>query len=335
MQQRHRAIALFSGGLDSILAVKAIQAQNIDVLAVNFTSPFFGCAPNEGGVPTAAVYAERYNIPFRQIPLGTEFLDMIRHPRHGYGSAMNPCIDCKTFMVRCAAQVMESEGADCIITGEVVGQRPMSQRLDTLRLIEKDSGLGGLLVRPLSARFLPATTPEREGWLDRMALPAIRGRGRKEQIRLAQAWGVDQYPAPGGGCLLTEESFIPKVKDLLEHQQVPVVRDFDLLRVGRHFRVSECCKVIIGKNLADNERLLAAATPSDTTMRWLGGASPMGLVIGEADEADLRLAGRLVMRYTKAERGQTVRLSAYCGETRYELQVVHDIEEQELEQQRV
>ena len=335
MQQRYRAIALFSGGLDSILAVKAIQAQHIDVLAVNFTSPFFGCAPNEGGVSTAAFYAERYGIPFRQIPLGTDFLDMIRHPRHGYGSAMNPCIDCKTFMVRCAAQVMESEGADCLVTGEVVGQRPMSQRLDTLRLIEKDSGLGGLLVRPLSARFLPATTPEREGWLDRMALPAIRGRGRKEQIRLAAEWGVDQYPAPGGGCLLTEESFIPKVKDLLEHQRVPVVRDFDLLRVGRHFRVSDQCKVIIGKHLADNEQLLAAATSDDMTIRWLGGASPMGLVIGEAGEVELHLAARLLMRYTKAERGQLATLSAYRGGVRHELQVMHDIDEQTLEQQRV
>ncbi len=335
MQHTHRAIALFSGGLDSILAVKVVQAQGIDVLALNLTSPFFGCAPLESGVPTAAFYAERYGIPFRQVPLGTEFLDMIRHPRHGYGSAMNPCIDCKTFMLKCAAALMEEERASCIITGEVVGQRPMSQRLDTLRLIEKDSGLAGRLVRPLSARFLPVTEPEREGWLQRELLPAIRGRGRKEQIRLAATYGIDRYPAPGGGCLLTEESFIPKVQDLLDHQSLPVVRDFDLLRVGRHFRLGESCKVIIGRNLADNERLLAAAGPEETTMRWLGGASPIALVIGPVTDQERLTAARLLLRYTKAVIGEVVRVSAYRGEERLEMQVAVGLTEEELERLRI
>lgn len=332
---RRRALALFSGGLDSILAVKVIQSQGVDVLALNFTSPFFGCSPVLDGEPVAARYARRYNIPFRAIPLGEAFLEMLRHPRHGYGSALNPCIDCKTFMLRCAKALMPELQADFVITGEVVGQRPMSQRHDTLRVIERDCGLEGLLLRPLSARYLKMTVPETEGWVRREELPAMKGRGRKDQIRLARALGVDEYPAPGGGCLLTEESYIPKVKDLLDHQTVPVVRDFDLLRTGRHFRLSDHCKAVVGRDSSDNEKILASTGTAEITLRWMDGAGPLVLLVGEADEQSIRQAGRILLRYTKAAKGEDARLSMLADGVLSEISVVNDLSEDELERLRI
>lgn len=332
---QRRALALFSGGLDSILAVKVIQSQGVDVLALNFTSPFFGCSPVLDGEPVAARYARRYGIPFRSIPLGEEFLEMLRHPRHGYGSALNPCIDCKTFMLRCAGALMPELQADFVITGEVVGQRPMSQRQDTLRVIERDCGLEGLLLRPLSAKYLKTTIPEAEGWVRREELPGIKGRGRKDQIQLARRFGVDEYPAPGGGCLLTEESYIPKVKDLLDHQTVPVVRDFDLLRTGRHFRLSGQCKAVVGRDSSDNEKILASIGAGETTLRWMDGAGPLVLLVGAADEQSIRQAGRILLRYTKAARGEAARLSILANTVLSEISVVNDLLEDELEKLRI
>lgn len=334
MQQR-RALALFSGGLDSILAVKVIQQQGVDVLALNFTSPFFGCSPVLDGEPLAAQYARRYDIPFQSVPLGEQFLEMLRHPRHGYGSALNPCIDCKTFMLRCAKEMMARLEADFVITGEVVGQRPMSQRHDTLRVIERDCGLAGLLLRPLSAKFLKVTIPESEGWVRREELPAIKGRGRKDQMRLAAALGVDSYPAPGGGCLLTEDSYIPKVRDVLDHHPVPSVRDFDLLRTGRHFRLSADCKAVVGRDSSDNEKLLAVIGPGETTLRWMDGASPLVLLVGRPQEDDIISAGRILLRYTKAAKGEAAWLSVQIDGKRSEIRVVNDLQEDELEQLRI
>jgi tRNA-uridine 2-sulfurtransferase len=332
---QRRALALFSGGLDSILAVKVIQNQGVDVLAINFTSPFFGCSPVLDGEPVAAQYARRYDIPFKAVQLGEAFLEMLRHPRHGYGSALNPCIDCKTFMVRCAGELMQELQADFIITGEVVGQRPMSQRQDTLRLIERDCGFDGLLLRPLSARYLKTTIPEAEGWVKREELPGLRGRGRKDQMRLAAELGVDLFPAPGGGCLLAEESYIPKVKDLLDHQIVPVVRDFDMLRTGRHFRLSEHCKAVVGRDSNDNEKILSAVRSGETTLRWLDGSSPIVLLVGEPQQADLQQAGRILLRYTRAAKGTIVCLSAQSAGERTEVRVIHDLTEEELERLRI
>ena len=332
---QRRALALFSGGLDSILAVKVIQQQGIDVLALNFTSPFFGCSPVLDGEPQAARYARRYDIPFRTVPLGQEFLEMLRHPRHGYGSALNPCIDCKTFMLRCAGALMQELQADFVITGEVVGQRPMSQRQDTLRVIERDCGLEGLLLRPLSARYLKVTIPEREGWVDREALPGIKGRGRKDQMRLAAELGVDDYPTPGGGCLLTEDSYVPKVKDILDHQLTPAVRDFDLLRTGRHFRLSATCKAVVGRDSSDNEKILASIGSGEVTLRWLDGASPLVLLVGVPQESDIALACRILLRYTKAAKAEPARISMQQDGKRTERTAVNDLAESELETVRI
>ncbi len=332
---RRRALALFSGGLDSILAVKVIEKQGVEVLAINFTSPFFGCSPVLDGEPVAARYARHYNIPFRSVQLGDDFLEMLRNPMHGYGSAMNPCIDCKIFMLGCAGKLMRELEADFVITGEVLGQRPMSQRRDALRVIERDCGLEGLLLRPLSAGYMKVTVPEAQGWVRRDELPTFKGRGRKDQIRLAVELGVDEYPAPGGGCLLTEESYIPKVKDILLHQQNPEVRDFHLLRTGRHFRLSDRCKAVVGRDISDNEKILAAAAPGEAAVRWLGGGSPMLLLVGEPDASDIELAGRIVLRYTKAPKGDSCPMSMMKDGRLKEFTAVNDMGEDELERLRL
>lgn len=333
---QRRALALFSGGLDSILAAKVIQNQGIDVLALNFTSPFFGCMPlSSDGESEAARLARRYAIPYRQVQLGKEFLDMLRNPQHGYGSALNPCIDCKAFMLRCAKSMLEECQADFVITGEVVGQRPMSQRLDTLNLIQRESGLGGLLLRPLSARYLKPTIPELEGWIRKEELPAMRGRGRKEQIALAARLGIDEFPNPAGGCLLTEESYIPKVKDVLDHLADPEVRDFHLLRTGRHFRLSDTCKLIVGRDSRDNEEILASIGSGELTVRWAEGASPLALLVGAPTEHDLQQAARVVLRYTKAPKGEPGRISVQKDGRRHEITAVNDLVEGELERLRI
>ncbi len=332
---QRRALALFSGGLDSILAVKVIQQQGIDVLALNFTSPFFSSSQISETEPEAARYARRYNIPFRSIQLGQDFLDTLRNPRYGYGSALNPCIDCKTSMIQQAGKIMHELQADFVITGEVVGQRPMSQRHDTMRLIERNCGIEGLLLRPLSARYLKVTIPESEGWVNRDILPALRGRGRKEQMRLAKSFGIDLYPAPGGGCLLTETSFIPKIKDLLDHYANPSSNDFELLKTGRHFRLSPYCKAIVGKNSQDNQRILRAAGQDVSLMHWRNGAGPTVLLLGKTDNETIRKAGRILLRYTRLPKGQETSIQVQMEGNFFEVIVLNDIDELELESLRI
>ncbi|HEY5973898.1 MAG TPA: hypothetical protein VIU41_04085, partial [Geobacteraceae bacterium] len=206
---KRKALALLSGGLDSTLAVKVMLEQGIEVEALNFTSPFCTCTGKNAGCKSEAVrVAEEFNIPIKVMHKGAEYLEIVRNPRHGYGKALNPCIDCRIFLLRKAKEYMAQSGADFVITGEVLGQRPMSQRRDTLRVIERESGLAGLLLRPLSARHFEPTIPEKEGWVDREKLLAFKGRSRKDQMDLAAELDVTNYPCPAGGCMLTEVSFI-------------------------------------------------------------------------------------------------------------------------------
>ena len=229
-----KAIGLFSGGLDSTLAVRLIQEQGIEVIAVKFTSPFFQGAPD--GRCRATECAQQMGMEFRKVPKGEEFLDMLRHPRHGYGSAMNPCVDCRIFMLKKAKAIMEETGAAFLITGEVLGQRPMSQRRNMIELIERESGLEGKIVRPLSAQHFEPTEAERNGWIDRAKLLDIHGRGRRPQIALAAELGLTDFENPAGGCLLTDKNFAAKVRDLFAHQEQVMMYDIELLKIGRHFR---------------------------------------------------------------------------------------------------
>jgi tRNA U34 2-thiouridine synthase MnmA/TrmU len=334
---KKKALALLSGGLDSTLAVKVMLEQGIEVEALNFTSPFCTCTGKNAGCKSEAVrVAEEFGIPIKVMNKGVDYLEVVRRPKHGYGKGMNPCVDCRIFLLRKAKEYMAQSGADFVITGEVLGQRPMSQRRDTLRVIERESGLEGLLLRPLSAKHFTPTIPEREGWVDRERLLAIQGRSRKEQMELADELDVRNYPCPAGGCLLTELSFVSKIRDVFDHCDELSLRDFRLLKLGRHFRIGPRTKVLIGRDEAENEVLRRAMQPGETALRWADGSSPMGVVAGRQEEEALALAAQILLRYTKAQVGAAcaVKVEVEGGDERT-LRVVHAFDEQRIEAYRV
>lgn len=329
---KRKALALLSGGLDSTLAVKMMLDQGIEVEALNFTSPFCTCTGKNSGCKSEAVrVAQEFNIPIKVMHKGPDYLEIVRNPRHGYGKGVNPCVDCRIYLLRKAKEYMAESGADFVITGEVLGQRPMSQRRDTLRLIERESGLEGLILRPLSARHFEPTIPEQEGWVDRDKLLAIKGRSRKDQMQLADDLDVKNYPCPAGGCLLTELSFVPKVRDMFDHADQINLRDCRLLKIGRHFRIGARTKVIIGRNEADNNLLENARQPEEPAITWLDGNSPVGIVCGTQDAALLELAARIMLRYTKAEPGAACRVKSRCNDVEATITVTNNMNEKTVE----
>jgi len=249
-----KALGLFSGGLDSILAVKLIQSQGIEVKLVNFTTPFF---PSKN----AKEMAKQLSLKLKEFDVTRDYLKVLRNPKHGYGSFLNPCIDCKIFMLRKAKQYAKKIGAKFIFTGEVLGERPMSQNKNSLVLIEKESGLKGKLLRPLSAQLLPITEAERK-WIDRSKLLDIMGRRRERQIKLAKKFGIKDYPTPSGGCLLTNNEYAAKAKDLIESNKKISINDIKLLKIGRHFRYGKN-KIIVVRNEKENKELLKLKKSSD------------------------------------------------------------------------
>jgi tRNA U34 2-thiouridine synthase MnmA/TrmU len=308
-----KALALLSGGLDSTLAVKVILDQGIAVEALNFTSPFCTCTSKNSGCKSEAVrVAHEFNIPIKVIHKGLDYMEIVRNPVHGYGKAVNPCIDCRIYLLKKAKQYLVESGADFVITGEVLGQRPMSQRRDTLRVIERESGLEGLLLRPLSAQHFPPTIPETEGWVDRSRLLAMSGRSRKQQIDLADELDVKNYPCPGGGCMLCETSFAPKVRDIFDHSGELNLRDFRLLKTGRHFRIGPQTKLLVGRDEAENSSLENLMQPGEVLLRWQDGSSPTGVIIGMQDETLLQTAAGILLRYTRATEGQECNVKVVC-----------------------
>lgn len=333
---KRKALALLSGGLDSTLAVKVMLEQGIEVEALNFTSPFCTCTGKNAGCKSEAVrVAEEFGIPIKVMNKGIEYLEVVRNPKHGYGKAINPCIDCRIFLLRKAKEYMPVSGADFVITGEVLGQRPMSQRRDTLRVIERESGLEGLLLRPLSAKHFAPTVPETEGWVDREKLLAIHGRSRKEQIELAEELDVKNYPCPAGGCMLTEVSFAPKVKDLFDHSDELNMRDFRLLKLGRHFRLAPRTKLLVGRNEAENATLAAHLQPNEASLRWIEGGSPVSVVMGTVTPDILDIAGKILLRYTKADSGSTCAVKVNRSETEEILRVTNTFNDADIESYRI
>ncbi|MCK4272394.1 tRNA 4-thiouridine(8) synthase ThiI, partial [bacterium] len=249
-------IGLFSGGLDSILAVKVLQEQGIGIIGVTFTTPFFGAG-------RASEAARQLGMDHRILDITTEHLEMVRHPKNGYGRNMNPCIDCHAMMFRKAGEFMEREGADFLFSGEVLGERPMSQNRGSLVRVARESGYEPVILRPLSARLLPETLPEREGKVDRERLLDLQGRGRKRQMELAAFYGIQDYPAPAGGCLLTDPIFSRRLRDLFQHSDSVTVQDLELLKVGRHLRLDDGFKMVVGRNQSENKRLGELCAPDD------------------------------------------------------------------------
>jgi len=295
----HKALALLSGGLDSQLAIRVIQAQGIPVHALTFWAPFHS-NPAPGDKLVAEAAAERLGVPITVLRETEAFLRLIKDPPHGYGKNMNPCIDCHAFMIRRTGELMAELGGDFIITGEVLGQRPMSQRRDSLRVVEKESGVEGYLLRPLSAKLLPATVPEEKGWVDRERLLALQGRTRKPQMALAEQYGVEEYPGPAGGCLATDPEFSHRLRDLLDHGDASA-NDMDLLKQGRHFRLDAATKAVVGRDHEDNLRILGLAQPGDQLLELSDRPGPLTLLRGDPSDGNLRAAAALTARYSKAK----------------------------------
>jgi len=247
MKDKIKAVALFSGGLDSILAVKLIQKQGIEVKGVNFKTPFFG-------LDRTFLAAKNLDMDLEIIDITQELLKILRNPKHGLGKNMNPCIDCHTLMFKKAGEYMTKIGASFILSGEVIGERPMSQNRNSLSIIERESGFKGRILRPLSALLLAETIPEKERMVDRNKLLDISGRSRKRQIELAVKMGIEDYPSPAGGCKLTEPAFSKRLRDLFTQESFSL-EEIELLKLGRHFRLSTNIKLVVGRNKEENEKI--------------------------------------------------------------------------------
>ena len=292
-----RAIGLLSGGLDSMLAARLLTDQNIEVLGMAFVTPFFG--PEK-----ARRAAEQLQVPLQTLDITQPHWAMLLRPRYGYGKGLNPCIDCHALMLQEAGKLRESLDADFLFTGEVLGQRPFSQTRPSLRAVEKASGCQDLILRPLSARLLPETRPEREGLVDRARLLDISGRSRKRQIALAETYGLKEYPSPAGGCLLTDPIFSRRLKELLAYSPEPELREIELLKTGRHFRLHPQLKIIIGRNKKENEAIEALAETHDLMARCLGFPGPVVLVLGSSTEEDGEKAAELAAAYSDVPEGR-------------------------------
>jgi tRNA-specific 2-thiouridylase len=293
-----KALALFSGGLDSILAVKLILNQGIDVVAINFVSTF--CLCEKGGVSEAA---KRLGVPLKVVDVGGEYLKMVRKPKYGYGKNMNPCVDCRIFIVKKAKKYAKEIGASFIFTGEVLDERPMSQHFKAMKIIEEEAGLKGKILRPLSAKLLPETVMEKKGLVDREKLLGIRGRSRKPQIKLAEEFNIKDYPSPAGGCLLTCREYADKLRDLFKHKKRCSMADVSLLKVGRHFRFGEN-KIIVGRNEAENKTLTAKKARNDYYFEVPDVGSPITVLQGDKTKKAIRTAAGLTAFYSDAKSGK-------------------------------
>ena len=321
-QKRGHAVALFSGGLDSALAILLILKQNVEVTALTFMT-HFGCDLGDRSSCGSNPYptAEKYGFNVKLMHLGQKFVDIVVNPQHGRGANMNVCVDCRILMLKEAAAYADMIGADFVITGEVMGQRPFSQVKSKMELVLRQSGLEGRLLRPLSAKLLPPTVAEKSGLIDRTKLEGIMGRSRKRQIELAQEFGLDDYPSPASGCLLTDSNYSNRLRDLIAHTERLSFNDLNLLRVGRHFRLNDSSKLIVGKNEADNRSIMGQCQPYHFKLEAPDVGSPVSLLIGTPDKSAIELAARITARYSSGREDQIVRVQVDHDHESYSLEV--------------
>jgi len=304
-KEKKKVVALLSGGLDSTLAVKTMQKQGFEVSAVAIKTPFCDFDCGRGCGFEIREKADNLGVDLKTVYLGDEYVEMLKHPKHGFGSGMNPCIDCRAMMFEAGKKHMEEIGAEFIISGEVLGQRPMSQFAPALKKIEKLSGLEGKIVRPLSAALLPPTDPEKNGLIKRKDLGMIRGRSRKEQLRMAKEFGIEDPPNAGGGCLLTDPAFSLRAKDLFKHIETPTINDIDLLKIGRHFRLDKNAKLVVGRNKDDNEMIKALALQNDILLEAKEHVGPTTLLRGNNIDSHVEFSASVTLRYSDAPKNET------------------------------
>ena len=327
MSKQRKALALISGGLDSLLAAKVMQEQGIHVEGINFFTGFcveghtHAIRKKDKAKPkrnNALWVAEQLGIKLHIVDIVDEYKDVVFNPKHGYGAHMNPCLDCKIFMVHKAAEWIEEHDFDFVITGEVIGQRPMSQRKDTMPVVQRDSGIGDRLVRPLCAKNLPETLPEREGWVDREKLYDFSGRSRKPQMALAAEFGFEDYAQPAGGCcFLTDEQYSVKLADLWQARgkREYELDDIMLLKVGRHIRPAPHFKLIVAREEGEG-KFLQGYRKQYPNLKTTSHGGPLTLIDGEVDERELELAARIVARYSQGKQAERVDLEYTDSEGR-------------------
>ncbi len=308
-EEKKKVVALLSGGLDSQLAVRMMQERGFEVSAVAIKTPFCDFDCGRGCGFEIRERADDLNVDLKTVYLGDEYVEMLKNPKYGRGAGFNPCIDCRAMMFGAAKKRMEEIGAEFVISGEVLGQRPMSQHGPALRTIEKESRLEGKIVRPLSAALLPATDPERDGLIRREDMGTIRGRTRRAQLRMAEQYAIEDPPNAGGGCLLTDPQFGRKTRDLFDHTETPTINDIDLLKVGRHFRFDEMTKIVTGRNKDENGVISALALPGDVLLEARDHMGPVSVIRGDSGggaitDYHVSLAASITLRYSDAPKGQ-------------------------------
>ncbi len=303
-----KAISLFSGGLDSILATRLIADQGIDVEALYLKTVFWGKSDDKLNHSILEKAASQAKSRLSILEVNKDYFNVVKHPKHGYGKNLNPCIDCKIFILKTAREYMKKKKASFLITGEVLGQRPMSQHRSVLDKIEKESGASGIIVRPLTAKFFKESIPEQRGWIDRKRLLAIEGRSRKPQLALAKKFGIDEFPNPAGGCLLADKIFSDKMRDIIKYEKDFKANDVDLIKNGRVFRVSPKAKLVVGRNEKQNSLLSSLARDKDYFFETVDLPGPIGIGRGRFSEDKMTTAASIVARYSDSKPGNKVNI---------------------------
>ena len=321
--KKPKAVALLSGGLDSSLAVRMMLEQGIDVEAVAVKTPFCDFDCGKGCGHRVKEVADELGIKLKTVYFGEEYLRMLKNPKHGYGSGMNPCIDCRGMMYNAAKEHMKKTNADFIITGEVLFQRPMSQNNRALHIIEQETGMESKVLRPLSAKHLPPTEAEKRGLIKRENMGDIKGRSRKGQLALARHFDISDPPNAAGGCLLTDPSFSKRVKDIIDHSSdVPTLNDIELLKVGRHFRITNDAKLVVGRNKDENEVIKALATEGDIIIEVKDYVGPTCILrCKNHDDSLLKTCCAIAARYSDAPKQETSKVSIIFKGCRDEMTV--------------
>lgn len=306
-RQRNRsevaAVGLISGGLDSALALAHMHRLGFSVRAYHFANGFHATLHTGEGGSTALAAAAQLGIRVDVVDNSEHLLEVVKQPAHGYGANVNPCIDCRILMFRMATERMRSDGGDFLFTGEVVGQRPMSQRRQAMDLIDREAGVEGLVVRPLCGRNLPPTDIERRGLISREDLLDFSGRSRKPQIELARAYGITEYDSPAGGCLLTDPGYAIRLRDVLQFE-APDIREIQMLKLGRHFRLAPDARAVLGRNAEDCAKLESLLAPDEPAIQARDMTGPLATVRGRVDDDTLCRTAALVLRYAGAEAGR-------------------------------
>lgn len=314
-----RAVVLVSGGLDSTLALLIVKRLGVEPIPLHISTPFN--APCCRDISFLTKTLEREGIKLVTHAAGMDYVELVKKPKYGYGRAMNPCIDCRIYMFKVAKEYMKKYGADFIVTGEVLGQRPKSQSHRAIKIIEEESGLSGLVLRPLSAKLLPETEPEKQGVINRDALLSLSGRSRKDIIRLAREMGLEGWPNASGGCLLAYEHYAAKLKDLFKNETSYTIDDILLLKVGRHFRLAKDVKLILGRNAKENAFLEGFGGRKH--LKPVNVPGPTGLLSGPSDEF-VDLASRIVAAYSDRAPEGLVVVSVMEGDKSFEVKALQE-----------